>query len=81
MPRLRTLCTAYTTVTIQVSGFFTAIECGGMNVRKVSMILLYRGEVIYWVKGSVQVLFKFALHRKEREREKGGDANFKTKHT
>ena len=45
------------------------------------MILLYRGEVIYWVKGSVQVLFKFALHRKEREREKGGDANFKTKHT
>ena len=38
----------------------------------------YRGEVIYWVKGSVHVLF---LNLHWRGRVKGGNTNVKTKHT
>ena len=37
----------------------------------------YRGGVVYFDKGSVHVVFKFALQRGESE----GRANFKTKHT
>ena len=42
----------------------------------------YRGEVIYWVKGSEQCIFCFEIGTPvERWGEKGEDAIFKTEHT
>ena len=41
----------------------------------------YRGQVIYWVKGSLQVLFRNLHYIVVRWRKgRGGDANFKTAH-
>ena len=43
---------------------------------------MYKDQVIYWVKGSVHVLFRNLHSEGERAGgEEGGNANFKTKHT